>query len=41
MLNIGMVTNKFIGLGHGDEEDKTCPHPIPLRCLRETTFRYT
>jgi len=27
------VTGKYMGVGDGDEEGKTRPHPAPLPCL--------
>jgi len=30
---MGIVTGKYIRVGYGDGESKTCPHPAPLSCL--------
>jgi len=32
-LGMGRVTGKYIRIGYGDEEGKTCPHSAPLPCL--------
>jgi len=31
-LGVGRVTSKYMGIGDGDEEGKTRPHPAPLPC---------
>jgi len=38
-LGMGRVTGKYIGVGDGDEEGKTCPHPAPLPCLISSMVR--
>jgi len=32
-LGMSMVMDKYIGVGYGDEEGKTRPHPSPLSCI--------
>jgi len=34
-LGMGKITGKYMRLGYGGREGKTCPHPAPLPCLRE------
>jgi len=33
LLGMGRVTDKYIRIGYGDGECKTCPHPAPMPCL--------
>jgi len=33
LLGMGRVTGKYVRIGYGDGEGKTCPHSAPLPCL--------
>jgi len=34
-LDMVRVTCKYMRIGYGDGECKTCPHPAPLPCLSQ------